>query len=340
MCIISLILPAVLLFSCVDNTGGNHGLGEISKEVAGAAFTSTGDDESTSAPPTSTVKNEESNEPADTVAPEETQPIVYSTKEELVLLMRNTLTDIRARVTQSTDDIAYLREVMSAADGAELIREIRPYSGYGYYKLGCVKPRGTLGVFSIVELEFSDGDIDIWRLPISGNNIPIHGSVALEISEVMRSASTVEELTQAVAELDKTKTVTEVKVMSSAMADAVEVTSGQIELLARITVTYKDGAEELTITFDRSGKDWYDPDYADASAALGDAVESAVPTCETIEELVARIKAYESDFFTVTGVWVSRNGTKLEGGPLHSGDYIMVERSDGFQTIIPISINK
>lgn len=337
MCIMALIVLTVLLFSCVDNTGGGQGLSEMTKEVTGAAFTS--DREATDAQ-TSTAKDEESKGATDTVASDETKPIVYSTKEELALLMRNTLTDIRARVIQSTDDIAYLREVMSAADGAGLIREIRPYSGYGYYKKGCVKPRGTLGVFSIVELEFSDGDIDVWRLPISGENIPIHGSVALEISEVMRTASTVEELTQAIAELDKAKTVTEIKVMSSAMADAVEVTSGQIELLARITVNYKDGDEESTITFDRSGKDWYDADYLDASDAFNKAMESAVSGCETVEELVARIKAYKNDFLSVTSICVSRGGAKLESGPLRSGDTLVIERNDGSKTSILISINK
>lgn len=185
----------------------------------------------------------------------------------------------------------------------------------------------------------SNGNIELYRLPVDGDE-PIHGKTAMEISEVMRSANTVEELNREIAALDSEKTVRSITVMSGNAADAVEVKSGSIELLAKITVKYLDGdSTEKEIVLNRSGKDFVDADYADAMEKLQELVYAAAQ-CSTVEEALERVTGFKNDFISVADVAVYRNGKVVTSGKLEKGDRIEGRTNHGSDFIAYVTLSK
>lgn len=181
--------------------------------------------------------------------------------------------------------------------------------------------------------------MELYRLPVDGDE-PIHGVVAMEISEIMRSAQTVEELKREIAAVDSEKTVRSITVMSSNTAEAVEVTSGNIELLAKITVKYLDGDnKEKELVLNRSGKDYVDADYSDAMEKLQELVYAAAQ-CSTVEEALNRVRGFQNDFIAVANVAVYRNGNVVTSGGLEKGDRIEGRTNHGSDFIVYVTMNK
>lgn len=272
---------------------------------------------------------------------ETTAAAVPITADELLETVRLALVEIKQdpQCTKIADHIDYLRNTVTAADNAGLVREIRAYSGYDLYKANFTKPCGYLSAFSIVEIEFNNGNVELYRLPVDGDE-PIHGVVAMEISEIMRSAQTVEELKREIAAVDSEKTVRSITVMSSNTAEAVEVTSGNIELLAKITVKYLDGDnKEKELVLNRSGKDYVDADYSDAMEKLQELVYAAAQ-CSTVEEALNRVRGFQNDFIAVANVAVYRNGNVVTSGGLEKGDRIEGRTNHGSDFIVYVTMNK
>lgn len=270
-----------------------------------------------------------------------TASAVPITAEKLLETVRLALIEIRKdpQCTTIADHIDYLRNTVAAADNIGLVREIRAYSGYDLYKANFTKPHGYLAVFSIVEIEFNDGNIELYRLPVDGNE-PIHGKTAMEISEIMRNAKTVEELKQEITAVDSEKTVSSITVMSSNRADAVEVRSGSIELPAKITVKYLDGDnKEKEIVLNRSGKDFGDADYMDAMEKLQELVYAAAQ-CSTAEEALNRVNEFKNDFIAVANVAVYRDGKVVTSGKLEQGDRIEGRTNHGSDFIAYVTTAK
>lgn len=326
--LVAISLLAVLLVACADTTPTGQGE-DSGNPSAGAANQTTADRNQNTETPDTSAFNDETN-----------ATVVPVTAEELLETVRLALVEIKRdpQCTVITDHIEYLRNTVTAADNVGLVREIRAYSGYDLYKADFTKPYGYLAAFSIIEIEFNNGNVELYRLPVDGNE-PIHGKTAMEISEIMRSAETVEELNREIAAVDSEKTVRSITVMSSNTADAVEVKSGNIELLAKITVKYLDGDKETEIVLNRSGKDSVDADYSDAMEKLQEIVYAAAQ-CSTVEEALNRVTEFKNDFISVADVAVYRNGKVVTSGKLEQGDRIEGSTDHGSDFIVYVTMSK